>query len=48
MKLIIDIPEDSYEATCNGCMLPPMELKQKNTPISTCGSLRDVRKARNK
>lgn len=23
MKLIIDIPEDSYKATRNGCMLPP-------------------------
>ena len=23
MKLIIDIPEDSYKATCDGCMLPP-------------------------
>ena len=23
MKLLIDIPEDSYKATCNGCMLPP-------------------------
>lgn len=23
MKIVIKIPEDSYEATCNGCMLPP-------------------------
>jgi hypothetical protein len=23
MKLIIDIPEESYKATCDGCMLPP-------------------------
>lgn len=23
MKLIIDIPEDSYKATCDECMLPP-------------------------
>lgn len=23
MKIVIDIPDDSYEATCNGCMLPP-------------------------
>ena len=23
MQLIIDISEDSYKATCNGCMLPP-------------------------
>ncbi len=23
MKLIIDIPEETYQATCNGSMLPP-------------------------
>ncbi len=23
MKIVIEIPENSYEATCNGCMLPP-------------------------
>lgn len=23
MKMTIDIPKDSYEATCNGSMLPP-------------------------
>lgn len=23
MKIVIDIPEDSYKATCDGCMLPP-------------------------
>ena len=23
MKIIIDIPEESYKATCTGCMLPP-------------------------
>ena len=23
MKLIIDIPEETYKATCDGCMLPP-------------------------
>lgn len=23
MKLIIDILEDTYTSTCNGCMLPP-------------------------
>lgn len=23
MKLLIDIPEESYKAACNGCMLPP-------------------------
>lgn len=23
MHIVIDIPEDSYKATCNGCMLPP-------------------------
>lgn len=23
MKITIDIPEESYKATCNGCMLPP-------------------------
>lgn len=23
MQLVIDISEDSYKATCNGCMLPP-------------------------
>ena len=23
MKILIDISEESYKATCNGCMLPP-------------------------
>jgi len=23
MQIVIDISEDSYKATCNGCMLPP-------------------------
>ena len=23
IELVIKIPEDSYKATCNGCMLPP-------------------------
>ena len=23
MKIVIEIPEDTYSATCNGCMLPP-------------------------
>lgn len=23
MELVIKIPEESYKATCNGCMLPP-------------------------
>ena len=23
MKIVIDIPEESYKATCDGCMLPP-------------------------
>lgn len=23
MQIVIDIPEESYKATCNGCMLPP-------------------------
>ena len=23
MKIVIDIPEDTYKAICNGCMLPP-------------------------
>lgn len=23
MKIVIDIPEDSYKATCSGSMLPP-------------------------
>lgn len=23
MEIVIKIPKDSYEATCNGCMLPP-------------------------
>ena len=23
MRIVIDIPEDSYKATCNGSMLPP-------------------------
>ncbi len=23
IELVIKIPKDSYEATCNGCMLPP-------------------------
>ena len=23
MQLVIEIPEESYKATCNGCMLPP-------------------------
>lgn len=23
MQIVIDIPEDSYKATCDGCMLPP-------------------------
>lgn len=23
MKIVIDIPEESYKATCTGCMLPP-------------------------
>lgn len=23
MQILIDIPEESYKATCNGCMLPP-------------------------
>ncbi len=23
MQLVINISEDSYKATCNGCMLPP-------------------------
>ena len=23
MYIVIDIPEDSYKATCDGCMLPP-------------------------
>ena len=23
MQIVIDIPEETYKATCNGCMLPP-------------------------
>ena len=23
MQIVIDIPEESYKATCDGCMLPP-------------------------
>lgn len=23
MHIVIDLPEESYKATCNGCMLPP-------------------------
>ena len=23
MEIVIDIPEESYKATCDGCMLPP-------------------------
>lgn len=39
MKLIIEIPEDSYEATCNEYMLPPdvknvVEAIKNGTPLA--------------
>lgn len=38
MQIIIDIPENSYKATCNGCMLPPdvenvVEAIKNGTPL---------------
>ena len=38
MKIVIDIPEDSYKATCDGCMLPPdvesvVQGIKKGTPL---------------
>lgn len=42
MKLIIDIPEDSYKSTCNGCMLPP-DVKNVVQGIKNGTSLDDVK-----
>ena len=38
MQIVIDIPEESYKATCNGCMLPPdvenvVQGIKKGTPL---------------
>ena len=40
MQIVIDIPEDSYKATCNGCMLPPdvenvVQGIKNGTPLSS-------------
>lgn len=39
IKLVIRIDEDSYKATCNGCMLPPdvenvVNAIKKGTPLT--------------
>lgn len=39
IELVITIPEDSYKATCNGCMLPPdvenvVNAIKNGTPLS--------------
>lgn len=48
MKLLIDIPEESYKATCNGCMLPPdvenvvQGIKNGRRPIDVDTILKSV------
>lgn len=48
MKLIIDIPEDSYKATCDRCMLPPdvenvVQAIRNGTPLPKGhGKLKDA------
>lgn len=39
MHIVIDIPEESYKATCNGCMLPHdvenvVQVIKNGTPLS--------------
>ena len=38
MQIVIDLPEESYKATCDGCMLPPdvdsvVQGIKKGTPL---------------
>ena len=50
MKLLIDIPEESYKATCNQCMLPPdvknvVQGIKNGTPLPKGhGRLKDIDK----
>lgn len=50
MKIVIKISEDSYKATCNGCMLPPdvenvVNAIKNGTPLPRDATNGDIFKA---